>query len=180
MARARRKRTVAIDHGTCRCIGASPARVEAFGYGRRFESSGVFFTARESLQHEKSIGRDAQARMMMKAAPIAPFVMTETDFLLEFAVVALDAPAHLDGAHQLLERNVRRQGGQEIAGRLGFAFGPFDEQPFFRARPIGVRGAHAYPREARAQRGVGAFAPGDGAIAGARQRCASSSTPMGR
>ena len=73
MARARRKRTVAIDHGMCRCIGPSPARAEAFGYGRRFESSGVFFTAGEPLQHEKSIGSDTQARMMMKAAPIAPF-----------------------------------------------------------------------------------------------------------
>jgi hypothetical protein len=40
--RAGRKRTVEIDHGICRCIGASPARAEAFGYGRRFESGGVF------------------------------------------------------------------------------------------------------------------------------------------
>src|SRR5450432_1811204 len=133
MARARRKRAVAIDHGMCRCIGASPARVEALGYGRRFESSGVFFTAGELLQHEKSIGSDAQACMMMKATPISSFVMTKADFLLEFPVVALD------------------------------------EQPFFLTRAIGVRGAHPYPREARAQRSVGTFAPGDSAIAGARQ-----------
>src|ERR1035437_2097934 len=131
MARARRKRTVAIDHGMCRCIGASPARVEAFGYGRRFESSGVFFTAGEFLQHEKSIGSDTQARMMMKAAPIASFVMTKADFLFEFPVVALDAPAHFDDGHQFPEREVCRQGGQEIARRLDFTFRPFDEQPFF-------------------------------------------------
>jgi len=31
MALARRKRVVAIDQGMCRCIGASPARSEAFG-----------------------------------------------------------------------------------------------------------------------------------------------------
>ena len=114
MARAKRKRTVAIDHGMCRCIGASPARVEAFGYGRRFESSGVFFTAGEVLQHEKSIGSDAQARMMMKASPIASFVMTKTDFLLEFPVVALDAPAQFDGGHQFPERNGRGQGGHLV------------------------------------------------------------------
>src|ERR1700737_3560917 len=105
MARARRKRAVAIGHGMCRCIGASPARVEALGYGRRFESSGVFFTAAEMLQHEKSIGSDAQACVMMKAAPIASFVMTQADFLLEFPVVALNAPAHFDGGYQLLERD---------------------------------------------------------------------------
>src|SRR3989337_2824907 len=106
MARARRKRAVAIDHGMCRCIGASPARVEAFGYGRRFESSGVFFTAGEVLQHEKSIGSDAQARMMMKPTPIAPFVMTQPHLLLEFPVVTFDAPAHFDGAHQELKQEV--------------------------------------------------------------------------
>src|ERR1700693_2682738 len=112
MALPKRKRTVAIDHGMCRCIGASPARAEAFGYGRRFESSGVFFTTGETLQHQESIGSETQARMMMKAAPIAPFVMTETDFLLEFPVVTLDAPAHFDGGYEFLERDVRRQGGQ--------------------------------------------------------------------
>jgi hypothetical protein len=56
--RARLKAIVAIEFGTCRCIGASPTREEAFGYGRRFELSGVFFTA-QSLAHQKTVGRDA-------------------------------------------------------------------------------------------------------------------------
>ena len=76
---------------------------------------------------------------MMKATPIAPFVMTKSDFLLEFQIVTLDAPAHLDGGHELRERDVRRQGGQEIASRFAFAFGPLDEQPFFLAGAIGMR-----------------------------------------
>src|SRR3989338_2446382 len=105
MALAKRKRTVEIDHGMCRCIGPSPARAEAFGYGRRFESSGVFFTAGELFQHEKSVGSDAQGRMIMKAAPIAPFVMTQPHLLLEFPVVTLDAPAHFDSGYQCLERD---------------------------------------------------------------------------
>src|SRR3990172_9411011 len=126
-----------------RCIGASPARSEACGEGRRFESSGVFFNAGEPLQHEETIGSDTQARMMMKAAPIAPFVMTQTHLLLEFPVVTLDAPAHFDGGHQCLERDVLRQGGQEIAGRFGFTFGPFDEQPFFLAGSIALSRARS-------------------------------------
>ena len=73
MARARRKRQVAMDHGTCRCMGASPARAERDGYGRRLESSGVFFGARQALEHQESVSGHAQARMMMEAAPVAPF-----------------------------------------------------------------------------------------------------------
>jgi len=88
---------------------------------------------------------------MAKAAPIAPFVMTQTDLLLEFPVVTLDAPAHFDGGHQDLERDVRRQRGQKIAGRIEFTFGPFDQQPFFLAGSIALSGAHAYPCKARGQ-----------------------------
>ena len=32
---------------------------------------------------------------MMEATPAAPFVVTEPDLLLEFLIVALDAPAQL-------------------------------------------------------------------------------------
>jgi hypothetical protein len=35
--------------------------------------------------------------MMMEPAPSAPFVMTETDLLLEFLIIALDAPPQLCG-----------------------------------------------------------------------------------
>ena len=82
--------------------------------------------------------------MMMKATPIAPFVMPKTDLLLEFQVVTLDAPTHFDAGHQVLERDVHSQGREEVAGRLEFTFGPFDKQPFFLASSISVRGVHAY------------------------------------
>ena len=32
---------------------------------------------------------------MMEAAPAAALIMSKADFLLEFLIVALDAPAHL-------------------------------------------------------------------------------------
>lgn len=38
---ANRKRMVAIDQGTCLCMGAKGALAEYFGYFRRFMSTGV-------------------------------------------------------------------------------------------------------------------------------------------
>ena len=149
---------MAIDQGMCLCIGTRPARAEASGYGRCFESSGVFFNAGKPFQHEESIGRDTQARMMMKASPIAPFVMPEPQFLFELAVVALDAPTHFDGGHEILERELRREGGEPIMGRLGLMFGPFDEQPFLCPGAVPLRGTYPDTRKARAQGGVSAFA----------------------
>jgi len=63
---------------------------------------------------------------MMKAAPVAPLVMAKAEFLFEFEVVALDTPAHLDGGHQLFERDGFRQVGQEIVRGLGFTARPLD------------------------------------------------------
>jgi hypothetical protein len=62
---------VAIEVGTCRCIGARPARAEACGYDRRFELSGVVFTA-QSLAHQKAVGSDAQTRVIVKATKLRP------------------------------------------------------------------------------------------------------------
>ena len=67
---------------------------------------------------------------MMKAAPPSPLVMTEPELLLEFLVVALDAPAQLGEINQAGEGNVSRQGGEPVFGRLRLALGPFDQKPF--------------------------------------------------
>jgi hypothetical protein len=45
------------------------------------------------LGDEESVSGDAEACMMMEAAPAAPLVMAEPEFLLEFLIVALDTPA---------------------------------------------------------------------------------------
>src|SRR3970282_869262 len=107
---------------------------------------------------------------MMKDAPVASLVMPKTEFLFEFKVVALDAPAHLDGGHQILKRDGFGQVGQEIMRGLGFTARPFDEQPFFIAGTTALRGTHTHPREARSERRVGAFTPFDRAKARRRQR----------
>jgi hypothetical protein len=68
--------------------------------------------------------------MMMEAAPAAPLIMAETEFLFEFLIVTLDAPAQFGGADELCERSVGGKCGQPVFERLGVALGPFDQQPF--------------------------------------------------
>ena len=96
---------VAIEVETCRCIGARPARAEACGYGRRFELSGVFFTA-QSLAHQKAVGSDAQTRVMVKATPVASRIMMQSQLGFQFLVIPLDAPSSHDGGHQALHSSV--------------------------------------------------------------------------
>jgi hypothetical protein len=45
------------------------------------------------FQNQDAVAGNAQGCMMMKPTPIAPFEMSQTEFLLQFFVVALDAPA---------------------------------------------------------------------------------------
>src|SRR5437879_5911940 len=92
---------------------------------------------------------------MMEAAPAAPFEMAEPDLLLEFLIVALDAPAQFGEVNQTMEGNVLRKRREPVLGRLLLAFGPLDQQPFFRmalaAIEIAPRGANPHTGKARGQ-----------------------------
>jgi hypothetical protein len=66
---------------------------------------------------------------MMEAAPRAPLKVAKTDLLLEFLIVALDAPAHFGKIDEPAEVDGRRQRREPVFGRLGFMLGPFDQQP---------------------------------------------------
>jgi hypothetical protein len=54
------------------------------------------------LLHQESVGGDAQAGVVVEAAPAPSFIVPQPHFLLEDLVVALDAPAHLGFKHQAL------------------------------------------------------------------------------
>ena len=88
---------------------------------------------------------------MMEAAPSASLVVPEADLLLEFLIVALDAPAHLGNIDEAAEADLRRLGGEPVFGRRGFALGPLDQQPLLLDQ-VGDRSivsdAHAHPRKA--------------------------------
>ena len=53
-----------------------------------------FITATpQALAEQEAVGRDAESRVMMKAAPTTPLIIRESEFLLEFRMVAFDPPA---------------------------------------------------------------------------------------
>ena len=64
----------------------------------------------EALTYEKAVGRDTQRRVMMKAAPTPPFIMSKAKLLFQFLVVALYAPARHGRTHQ--------SAGAILAGRV--------------------------------------------------------------
>ncbi len=71
--------------------------------------------------------------MVVKAAPVSALEVVEREFLFEFLVIALDAPATLDGVDQLRARDVRWQRAEKVFGGLGLTFWSFDEQPLWLA-----------------------------------------------
>src|SRR5437879_13464481 len=100
---------------------------------------------------------------MMEAAPATPFEMSEPDLLLEFLIVALDAPAQLGAVDQTMEGNVLRKRREPGLGRLLLALGPLDQQPFFRAAlaafELAPPGPHPHTGEAPRQLLCGSLAP---------------------
>ena len=70
----------------------------------------------------------------MKSAPAAPFKVAQTEFLLQFLVIAFDNPAMFGEIDQITERRVNRERGEPVFRRFLFLRRPFDEEPFFRVR----------------------------------------------
>ncbi len=93
--------------------------------------------------------------MMMEAAPTASLIVAEPEFLFEFLIVALDAPAQLGGADELCERSGGRESGEPVFEWFGITLGPFDQQPFLGAGlgqfVIPGRGPDAHGGEARVE-----------------------------
>lgn len=119
-----------------------------------------FFTA-QPLAHKEPVGGDAQARVMMKASPVAPLVVMQSELGLQFLIVALDPPAALGGSDEGLQRSRARQGGEPVVPGLGVAGGPLYQHPLLLLRLTVVRRPHPQGAEARGERSGGAFAPGD-------------------
>jgi hypothetical protein len=86
------------------------------------------------LGDHEGVAGEHDADVVMPADEGAPLVVVQAQLALEVFVRALDAPATLDGPHQLLARDVRWQRGEHELGRRRFALGPFDQQPLRRTR----------------------------------------------
>ena len=113
----------------------------------------------------------------MKATPTAPLEMRKPDLLLEFLIIALDAPAQLRAIDQAIEGDVVGERRKPVFGRLDLALRPFNQQPFRRpwisALIIAMGDANAHAGKARDQRLGRAFAPFDcapGALGEAKRK----------
>jgi hypothetical protein len=110
---------------------------------------------------------------MMNASPPTPFKMSEPEPLLEFLIIALDAPAQLDSIDQAAEGDVFRKGRESVFGRLVLAFRPLDQQPLFRPTVgetvITMRDTNVHARKARGQPVGRTFPPLDCAVDGGRK-----------
>src|SRR5665647_3366121 len=171
LARAtpRRMRSVAIEFGTCRWDRSGGASGSVTVGNRKFlgRPGGTRSTGgnRLPLGDQESVGGDAQRGVVVEAAQSSALEMPKPNLLLEFLIVALDAPAQLGEVDQRAERDILGKGREPVFGRLFLAFGPLDQQPFLRSAlgelVVMMRGTNAHAGKARGQLLDRAFAPRD-------------------
>ena len=99
--------------------------------------------------------------MMVEPPPAAPLVVSQPKVLLQILIVALDAPALIGDADQLVDGRVFGQRGQDVLARRGLVCRPLDKQPLLGTQAclarIAACMAHPYGREAASQGFVGAL-----------------------
>src|SRR4051812_9502709 len=122
------RRMLAIECGTGRSgRTGSASRPETGGECRCFDPPADELPLRgekAALGDQKAVGCDAQAGMMMEAAPVAALVVAKAELLLEFLIVPLDPPARLGDLDQALERGAPGQVGEPVFRRLGVSRRP--------------------------------------------------------
>src|SRR5215210_3900762 len=165
------RRMVAIEFGTCRSgrIGGAAGAItrgkanrrELWGGRSRGGNSHPFGDQEAPGSHRPH----AQTGMVVEAAPAAPLVVPEPEFLLELLVIAFDAPPELGKFDHPLEANVLRQGREPVFGGLLFSLGPLDQEPFLRAQRaqpvVAMSGSPPHSCKARGEPVGCALAPGD-------------------
>jgi hypothetical protein len=66
---------------------------------------------------------------MVEATPSTPFEVAEPNLLLEFLIIALDAPAQFGDVDETAQGDVLWQGRKPVFSRLVLALRPLDQQP---------------------------------------------------
>lgn len=108
-------RSVAMDQGLCR--STRTGRTPRTELGRHCGDGQVKLTGASGggktapFGHQEPIGCDAEGRVMVKAAPASSLIVAQSEFLLQFFVVALDDPLMLGQAHQIGKLSVGGQSG---------------------------------------------------------------------
>src|ERR1700683_5639159 len=113
--------------------------------------------------YQEPIGRDAEGSVMVKTAPASSFVMTQSEFLLQLLVVALDDPAMLRHSHQIGKWGGLGQSGEPVLDRFCLLARPLDQQPLlhmgFTAPVISMGGTHSQSGKTGTQRFPSTFSP---------------------
>jgi hypothetical protein len=89
------------------------------------------------FRDQKTINCNTECGVMVNPFPPSAFEMSETQFLLEFLMVAFEDPAILGQCHKLFEANRCGHRSEPLFRRIDFGLRPFHEQPFFGPR-LGV------------------------------------------
>ena len=117
----------------------------------------------ESFGDQEAVGGDAQSGVVTEAAPAASFVMIQPEFLFEFLIIPLDAPALIRSADQFIECRGLGQRGEGVLLRFGLMLRPLDEQPLLWpeacASDVAAGMAYADGGEAAGENLIRAFAP---------------------
>ena len=75
------------------------------------------------------MGQHDQCHVVVPAAPAAPLIVIQPEFLLELLIVLLDLPTCFGDLYQSPKTVVSGQVAEEISGRLRGCFRPLDKQP---------------------------------------------------
>lgn len=115
------------------------------------------------LGDQESVSCDAHRGVVMESDPSPSLEVAEPDFLLEFEIIALDAPPHHRDVDEPVERDVARQCREPELRRLRLVFRPLDQQPFLGliCRAAIAARANAHASIARLQRLGRALPPRD-------------------
>src|SRR5215469_11251231 len=162
-------RRLATEVASWRCgLIRGAARPELASHADAFAAEMATGGKSAPFGDQEAVGGDTERGMMVKSAPGTALEVIESQLLLEFKIVALDAPAQLGGPDQLLKRRGGREVGQPVLGGFDAGFGPLDEQPLLAVRDrlpiIAVGGPHPDSGKAPAHHTGGALAPGHRAI----------------
>src|SRR3989304_816891 len=113
-------------------MGSAP-RLVIFGKGKNLEDRAATCLGGGKsgpLGHQEGVGGNAQRGMMVKASPASAFEMAEADLLLQFEIIALDAPAKFRRANEMRESDGCMQGREPEFRWLLLVGRPFDQEPF--------------------------------------------------
>ena len=90
------RRRLAIEVGSWRCgLSRGAARSEVGRRAEAFAAEAASGGKNAAFGDQEAVGRNAECGMMMEAAPGTALEVVESQLLLEFLEVALNAPAQL-------------------------------------------------------------------------------------